>query len=38
MKDKEMVFETNLGFDSWLHVKKVLAPYNACPKTIPLIK
>jgi len=30
--------KTDLGHESWLRVRKVLGPYNARPKTIPLIK
>jgi len=37
-KDKEMVCETDLRFESWLYVRKVLTPYNVCPKSVPLIK
>ena len=36
---KRIVFETKFGFGSQLRVGKVLAPHNACLKTIPsLIK
>jgi len=37
-KDKEMVYKINLGFENRLCVEKVLAPRNAYPKTISLIK
>ena len=30
--------KTYFGYRSWLHVEKVVVPYNAHPKTIALIK
>jgi len=38
IKGKEKVCKTGLGSGSRLHMGKVLAPYNARPKMVPLIK
>ena len=37
IKHKEMVYETNLGFENQLHVGNVLVSHNARPKTVPII-
>jgi len=37
-KDKAMICEIRFGFESQFRVGKVLAPYNARPKMVPLIK
>ena len=37
-KDKARSTKPDSGFGSRLRVGKVLAPYNACPKAVPLIK
>jgi len=33
-----MSTKIDFGYESWLRIWKVLAPYNIRPKTIPLIK
>jgi len=35
---RKIVYESSLGFGSQLGVRKVLAPHNVRPKTVPLIK
>jgi len=37
-KENKMVCKTRLKSGSWLRVRKVLTPYNARPKTRPLIE
>jgi len=36
--EKETVCKTQIGSGSQLHVGKILTPYNAHPKNVPLIK